>query len=256
MTIINPSSSLNDDDDDDLNIMTDEIPLGSPQQPQPQSLPLPLPSVSDDEPASALPSSSSSAMANSTTYNFSDNNDNDNDDDDNDDDEVNALLDDLESHQLPTEQEIALSKLKQSTSKLQSAILNISTDIDSKLKIQEKAKNIDSNFGLSQKASSTFSTVHSILDKLQIKQTAMDVANSETVRNVQYNVSDTLEHMGVNAVLKDGTQKLKNFDEEHRFSTMTVDALSGGMDWVAKSLNHVVGGSGSGSTTYDNNDNK
>ncbi len=186
--------------------MTDEIPLNSPHQSQADA--------SSSEPASEPPK------------------------EDTDDDEVNALLDDLHE---PTEQEIALSNLKQSTSKLQSAILNVSSDIDAKLGIQEKARNVDANFGLSEKASSTITAVGSLWNQLQIKERALDVANSETVRSMQYGVSDTLEKTGVNAAVVDGTQKLKSLDEEHKISTMTVGAIAGGIDWVAKSLNHVAG---------------
>ena len=193
-----------------LDEMTDEIPLDSPT---------PTPAATETETAT----------------------NNDIINEDNDDDEVNALLDDL--HQ-PSEQEIALTNLKKSTSKLHSAILNVSSDIDSKISISEKAKNVDANFGISNKASSTFSAVGSLFTKLQIKQRAMDVANSETVRNIQYGVSDTLEKSGVNDLVVGGTQTLKNLDEEHQISTTTVDVLAGGMDWVAKSLNQVTGKSG------------
>jgi molecular chaperone GrpE (heat shock protein) len=153
-------------------------------------------------------------------------------------DEVNALLDELKE---PTEQELAIERLKQSTSKLQSAIKNVSQDIDSKLAISEKAKNVDSNFGISKTATSTASTIGSFFKQLQLKERVLDVANNESVRNLSTTVQDTLEKTGVKSAVVDGSQKIKSLDEEHKITTMTAEAIAGGVDWVAQSLNNVTG---------------
>jgi len=158
-------------------------------------------------------------------------------------DEVDALLDELHE---PTQQEEAVEKLKQSTLNLTSAIQNVSTDIDSKLGVTEKARNVDANLGISATASSTVSAVNSFLGRLQIKQRAFDVVNSESVRNLSETVNDTLEKTGVKGAVADGTQKMKSLDDEHKISSMTADAIAGGVDWVANSLNGTVGKSKDG----------
>lgn len=159
-----------------------------------------------------------------------------------DDEEVNALLDELHE---PNEQEIALEKLKQSTSNLKSALFNVSTDIDSKLAISEKAKNFDQNLGLSKTATSTAFAVGSFLGKLQLRQRASNIANSDTVKNITNTVTETLDKTGVTEAVVDGTKKIKNLDEEHKISSVTAGTIAGGVNWVAQGLNSVVGKSAS-----------
>lgn len=184
--------------------MTDEIPL---------------------DPSPAPTTTTTTSAANTTGAAVDDN-----------DDEVDALLDELKQ---PNEQEIAVEKLKLSTSKLQSAIKNVSTDIDSKLAISQKAKNVDANLGISKTASSTVSAVGSFFNKLQIKERAMDVVNSETVRNVSYSVSDTLEKTGVKGAVLDGAEKVKKLDEQHKITAVTAETLAEGVNWFTESLNKV-----------------
>jgi|EP01083_Nonionella_stella_P004969 hypothetical protein len=167
---------------------------------------------------------------------------------DEDHDEVNALLDELKE---PTEQEMAVEKLKKSTSALTSALKNVSTDIDSKLAISEKAKNVDSNFGITKTASSTASSIGSFFNKLQIKERALDIANSETVRNLSHSVTDTLEKTGVTGAVADGTQKIKKLDEDHKITTLTAETLADGVDWVAQNLNRVASGKSKDEDDYD-----
>mmetsp|Transcript_15683 Transcript_15683/g.19902 ORF Transcript_15683/g.19902 Transcript_15683/m.19902 type:complete len:182 (-) Transcript_15683:171-716(-) len=147
------------------------------------------------------------------------------------DDEVDALLDELKE---PTQQEAAVQKLKESTLKLGSALQNVSTDIDSKLGVSQKARNVDTNLGIS-------ATVGSFLGKLQIRQRAYDVANSEAVKSISDTVNDTLEKTGVKSAVVDGTQKIKSLDDEHKISSSTADVIAGGVEWVANGLNSVVG---------------
>ncbi len=156
------------------------------------------------------------------------------------DDEVDALLDELHE---PSQQEVAVEKLKESTLKLGSAIQNVSTDIDSKLGVTQKARDVDANlgYGISSTASSTVSAVGSFLGSLKIKQRAFDVVNSETVKNLSETVTDTLEKTGVKGAVVDGTQKIKSLDDEHKISSMAADAIAGGVDWVANGLNSAVG---------------
>lgn len=156
----------------------------------------------------------------------------------NDDDEVDALLDEL---QQPTEQDVAVKKLVQSTNNLKSAILNVSSDIDSKLEISQKAKNIDENLGVSKTASSAVFAVGNFLGKLQLKERAVGVANSDTVKNLSSTVNNTLEKTGVKGAVVEGANKIKQIDEQHSISTKTASGIAGGVDWVANSLNSVSG---------------
>jgi len=155
-----------------------------------------------------------------------------------DDDEVNALLDELKE---PTEQEIAVQKLRESTGKLAYAIKNVSSDIDTKLELSERAKGVDESLGLSRSASSAASAVGSFWSSLQVKERAQNVAESETVKKLSSSINQTLETTGVKSAVESGSQTIKNLDDQHKISTNAVGALADGVGWFAKSLNDVVG---------------
>jgi len=62
---------------------------------------------------------------------------------------VDELLDDLEQAE-PSEAQIAVSKLKESTHKLTSALKTVGSDIDSKFNIVDQARSVDSQLGVSK----------------------------------------------------------------------------------------------------------
>lgn len=154
------------------------------------------------------------------------------------DDEVDALLDELKE---PTEQDVAVERLVESTNNLKSAILSVSSDIDSKLEISQKARSVDENLGVSKTASSAAFAVGSFLSKLQLREKAAGVVNSDAVRSISSTVNTTLEKTGVKDAVASGTNKVKQIDEQHSISTKTAQGIAGGVDWVTKNLNHVAG---------------
>ena len=198
------------------------------------------PNTSIDEMTDEIPLEETSATPTATADIVTDEN-NKNDNDENDD--VNALLDELK--QQPSEEEIAVENLKKSTSRLKDAIFNVSSDIDAKLGIVQTAKHVDENLGIRRTASSTASAVGSLWNKLHLKEKAMDVVNSDAVRNISHSLSDTLEHTGVKTAVADGSQRIKRLDEEHKITSFTAKTIAGGVDWVTMGLNTVTGKSSS-----------
>ena len=199
--------------------------------------------MTDEIPLSPTPLPSSAATPKSEEVVVEDVTENDHDDfhDASDDNEVNALLDELDQVQQTSDQQKAVQKLAQSTANLKSALFNISSDIDSKLSISEKASDLNQNLGITRTASSTASTVSSFLSNLQLQKRAMDVVNSDTVQGISHSLSDTLEKTGVKGAVVDGSQKLKQLDEDHRISVVTAETLAGGVNFVADGLNRVIG---------------
>jgi molecular chaperone GrpE (heat shock protein) len=199
--------------------------------------------MTDEIPLSPTPLPSSAATPKAEEVVVEDVTENDHDDfhDASDDNEVNALLDELDQVQQTSDQQKAVQKLAQSTANLKSALFNISSDIDSKLSISEKASDLNQNLGITRTASSTASTVSSFLSNLQLQKRAMDVVNSDTVQGISHSLSDTLEKTGVKGAVVDGSQKLKQLDEDHRISVVTAETLAGGVNFVADGLNRVIG---------------
>ena len=67
------------------------------------------------------------------------------------------------------------------------------------------------------------------------------MVNSDTVQGISHSLSDTLEKTGVKGAVVDGSQKLKQLDEDHRISVVTAETLAGGVNFVADGLNRVIG---------------
>ena len=145
-------------------------------------------------------------------------------------DDVDALLDEL---QQPSEQEEAMLKLRQSTSRLTSAIKTVSSDIDSKLNITASAKNVDQTLGVTQAAQA----LGGWFTSLNVGQKAQDLVPKETVKQASTTITDTLETTGVKDVWKNETKRVQSFDKEHRISSQTMEAVATGLDWVTNNLN-------------------
>ena len=149
---------------------------------------------------------------------------------DGNDSDVDELLDEL--HQ-PTEAELAVQQLKESTSKLTNAIRSVGSDIDSKLHITDGARTVDSQLGVSKTVSNTASTIGSLWNKLGINEKAQNLMNQETVKNVSNQIGDTIDKTGIKDVLSQKTREIQELDEEHKISTKAAGTVSAGIDWVA-----------------------
>eukprot|EP01083_Nonionella_stella_P076676 209066_1 len=151
----------------------------------------------------------------------------------NDEDDVNELLDELEE---PSETDVAVKQLRQSTINLTTAIKSMGSDIDTKLNVSGQARDIDSTFGITRTVSSTASSIGSLWNQLQISEKASSLVNNDIVRNASSSINGTLNQSGVKDVWNSETQKLKNLDQEHKISTTAVGTVASGLDWVAGKL--------------------
>mmetsp|Transcript_22767 Transcript_22767/g.33725 ORF Transcript_22767/g.33725 Transcript_22767/m.33725 type:complete len:218 (+) Transcript_22767:97-750(+) len=149
--------------------------------------------------------------------------------------EVDELLDELEQAE-PSESDIAVSKLKESTNKLTSAIKSVGSDLDNKFHIIDHARSVDSQFSVSKTVGSATATIGNLLGSLQLGEKANFVMNQDAVKNVSNTLNDTLEKTGIKGVVGRGVKEVQTLDEEHKVSGMAVGALTSGIDWVAGTL--------------------
>ena len=146
-----------------------------------------------------------------------------------DDGEVNDLLNELKE---PSETDVAVSQLRESTTKLSSALKSVGSEIDSRLGISQ----VDSQLGVSKTVSSTASSIGNLWNSLQIGDKAQNLMKQESVKNVSSTISDTLEKTGVKSVFAKGTRGVQNLNEEHKISTKVVGTAASGIGWVANAL--------------------
>mmetsp|Transcript_1883 Transcript_1883/g.2236 ORF Transcript_1883/g.2236 Transcript_1883/m.2236 type:complete len:225 (+) Transcript_1883:3-677(+) len=151
---------------------------------------------------------------------------------------VDELLDELEE---PTETDIAVKELKESTLKLTSAIKSVGSDIDHRLNITESARGLDSQLGVTRTVSSTASSIGRLWGDLQITERASSLVNNDVVKGASETMRGTLETTGVKGVWESQSQKLKNLDQEHHLSTTAVGTLSSGMNWLTGQIKSHTG---------------
>ena len=149
--------------------------------------------------------------------------------------EVDELLDELEQPE-PSETDIAVSKLKESTIKLTSALKSVGSDIDSKFHIVDQARSVDSQFGVSKTVGSATASIGNLLGSLHLVEKAHFMMNQDAVKNVSNTLNDTLEKTGIKGVVGRGVKEVQTLDGEHKVSAKAVGALNSGIDWVAVTL--------------------
>ena len=149
--------------------------------------------------------------------------------------EVDELLDELEQPE-PSETDIAVSKLKESTIKLTSALKSVGSDIDSKFHIVDQARSVDSQFGVSKTVGSATASIGNLLGSLHLVEKAHFMMNQDAVKNVSNTLNDTLEKTGIKGVVGRGVKEVQTLDGEHKVSAKAVGALNSGIDWVAGTL--------------------
>jgi len=149
--------------------------------------------------------------------------------------EVDELLDELEQPE-PSETEIAVSRLKESTNKLTSALKSVGSDIDSKFGIVDQARSVDSQLGVSKTVGSATASIGSLLGSLNLVERAQFLMNQDAVKSVSNTLNDTLEKTGIKGVVGRGVKEVQTLDGEHKVSIKAVGALNSGIDWVAGTL--------------------
>lgn len=147
--------------------------------------------------------------------------------------DVDDLLDELEE---PTEAEVAVAKLKQSTRNLTNALKSVGTGLDSKFKVTEQAKSVDSHLGVTQTVQSAASAIGGLWNNLQIGEKTQNLLNQDSVKDVSHTITDTFEKTGIKDAVIRGTTEIKNLDEEHHLSTKAAGTLAYGLDWVTGTL--------------------
>ncbi len=151
---------------------------------------------------------------------------------------VDELLDELEE---PTETDIAVKELKESTLNLASAIKSVGSDIDHRLNITESARGLDSQLGVTRTVSSTASSIGKLWGDLQITERASSLVNNDIVKGASETMRGTLETTGVKGVWDNQSQRLKSLDQEHKISTTAAGTLSSGMNWLTGQIQSRTG---------------
>ncbi len=151
----------------------------------------------------------------------------------NSEEEVDELLDELEE---PTEAELAVRKLRQSTNKLTNALQSVGSDIDSKFRIRQQVRSVDSQLGVSETVETAASKIGGLWNKLQIGEKTQQLMNQDKVKDVSYSVSNTIEKIGIIDMAKRGKTEALNLDQQHQISTKAAGVLGSGIDWVASTL--------------------
>lgn len=146
---------------------------------------------------------------------------------------VDELLDDLEQAE-PSEAQIAVSKLKESTHKLTSALKTVGSDIDSKFNIVDQARSVDSQLGVSKTVVSATTSLGNLFGFAA--ERAKNILNQDAVKNVSSSLNETLEKTGIKNVVGRGMREVQTLDEEHKVSVHAVGALNSGIDWMANTL--------------------
>jgi hypothetical protein len=155
------------------------------------------------------------------------------------DEEVDELLDELQE---PTEAELAVRKLRQSTHKLTTALKSVGSDIDSKFHVTEQVRSVDSQLGVTQTAQSAASKIGSLWNQLQIGEKTQALMNQDAVKDVSYTISNTIEKTGIVDVARKGKDQVLDLDQEHHISSRAAGVLGGGLDWVANTIQKTTSG--------------
>ena len=157
------------------------------------------------------------------------------------DEEVDELLDELEE---PTEAELAVRKLRQSTNKLTNALKSVGSDIDSKFRVREQVRSVDSQLGVSQTAQTAASKLGGLWSQLQISEKTQALMNQDSVKDMSYSISNTIEKTGIIDAAKRGRTEVQNLDQEHHISSKAAGVLGSGIDWFATTLQKTSSGDG------------
>lgn len=204
---------------DDKDEMKTEIPL-SPASAVPSTNPVPSPIATV---AATPPRINDQKVIDETQEQGSDEKD------------VDSLLDDLEQAE-PSEAEIAVSKLKESTFKLTSALKTVGSDIDSKYNIVDQARSVDSQLGVSKTVVSATTSIGNLWGSMRFGEKAMGIMNQDAVKNVSSSLNNTFEKTGIKNVVGRGVREVQTLDDQHKVSVQAVGALNSGIDWMANTL--------------------
>ena len=151
--------------------------------------------------------------------------------------EVEELLDELKE---PSENEEAVNKLKESTSKLTNTIGHIAADIDSKFKIMDKAKTVDAQVGVTSKVQGAATTVGGLLGQLKIGEKVNGVLNQGPVKHVTTEVGNLVNKSGIKDAVVNVGKEVQKVDEEHKVAAKALGAVSSGVDFVANTISNVA----------------
>jgi hypothetical protein len=135
-------------------------------------------------------------------------------------------------------------KLRQSTNKLTNALKSVGSDIDSKFRVREQVRSVDSQLGVSQTAQTAASKLGGLWSQLQISEKTQALMNQDSVKDMSYSISNTIEKTGIIDAAKRGRTEVQNLDQEHHISSKAAGVLGSGIDWFATTLQKTSSGDG------------